>query len=115
MTAGSITVDLKIKGVGSSRIGLWILGVVARVFNINLEVVSDDGDIISTTRRSLDELKRRTEQLLREIDRLRSSRFVLKSPEETIIKPCEKQQEREWNDRTDRVKAVISESRGKDE
>ena len=40
---GTIEVKIKVVGVGRSRLGLLLLGLVARVFKINLEVVADKG------------------------------------------------------------------------
>lgn len=38
----SITVDLKVRGIGGSKFGVWVLGRVAAFFKIKLEVVKDE-------------------------------------------------------------------------
>lgn len=37
---GTVTVEVKVVGMGRSKIGLRILGLIARIFKINLDVVS---------------------------------------------------------------------------
>ena len=38
--ASKTDIEIKIIGAGSSKFGLWLLGFVARMFHINLEVRS---------------------------------------------------------------------------